>query len=144
MTNYLKSLPASLVSPNLKNSKPKVSKKLTKKYQRLNLRKKKSLKPEKYFNNPLYQCIWSIKEKTKNRIFFNSLWPTTLNPYLQALFLQTRKIQNQKFLKNNTKISTIEFEKTLSPKFEKYFNNPLCQRQLQKFRKSKKWEAFEA
>jgi len=30
-----------------------------------------------------------------------------------------------------------------SPKLEKYFNNPLCQRRLQKFRKKKKWEAFE-
>jgi len=37
---------------------------------------------------------------TKNRIFFNSLLQITLNPYLQALFLQTWKIQNQKFPKN--------------------------------------------
>jgi len=34
--------------------------------------------------------------------------------------------------------------KNKSPKPEKYFNNPLCQRKLQKFRKRKKWEAFEA
>jgi len=46
------------------------------------------------------RSIWSIKKKTKNRIFFNSLLPTTLNPYLQAFFLQTWKIQNQKFPKN--------------------------------------------
>jgi len=39
------------------------------------------------------------KKKNKNRIFFNSLLQTTLNPYLQALFLQTWKIQNQKFPK---------------------------------------------
>jgi len=42
----------------------------------------------------------SIKKKSKNRIFFNSLLPTTLNPYLQALFPETWKIQNQKFPKN--------------------------------------------
>jgi len=36
----------------------------------------------------------------KKWIFFNSLLQTTLNPYLQALFLQTWKIQNQKFPKN--------------------------------------------
>jgi len=29
------------------------------------------------------------KKKTKNRIFFNSLLQTALNPYLQVLFLQT-------------------------------------------------------
>jgi len=40
------------------------------------------------------------KKKTKNRIFFNSLLQTTLNHYLQALFLHTWKIQNQKFRKN--------------------------------------------
>jgi len=33
-------------------------------------------------------------------MFFNSLLPNTLNPYLQGLFLQTWKIQNQKFRKN--------------------------------------------
>jgi len=40
------------------------------------------------------------KKKNKNRIFFNSHSQTTLNPYLQTLFLQTWKIQNQKFPKN--------------------------------------------
>jgi len=44
----------------------------------------------------------------------------------------------------NTKISTVESEKKLSPKPEKYFNNPVCKRRLKKFRKRKKGEAFEA
>jgi len=51
------------------------------------------------------RSIWSIKRKrkNKNRIFFNSLLLTTLNPYLQALFLKTWKIENQKFPKNSPK-----------------------------------------
>jgi len=45
------------------------------------------------------RSIWRIKRKKKiqNRIFFNSLLQTTLNPYFQALFLYTWKIQNEKF-----------------------------------------------
>jgi len=46
------------------------------------------------------RSIWSIKKRTENQIFFNSRLPTTLNPYIQALFLQTWKIQNKKFPKN--------------------------------------------
>jgi len=37
----------------------------------------------------------------------------------------------------NTKISTVESGKNRSLKPEKWFNNPLCQRRLQKFRKRK-------
>jgi len=77
------------------------------------MRNSKNPKLEENFNNHLYQwrlqkvrkrkkmrSIWSIKKRTKNWIFFNSLLPTTLNAYIQALFLQTWKIQNQKFPKN--------------------------------------------
>jgi len=39
LTNHLKSLPPSLVFPNLKNSKPKVLKKLRQRFQRLNWKK---------------------------------------------------------------------------------------------------------
>jgi len=46
-TNHHKLLPQSLDSPNLKNSKPKVPKKLTQRFERLNLGKNRSLKPEK-------------------------------------------------------------------------------------------------
>jgi len=85
------------------------------------------------------------KKKTKNRISFNSLLPITLNPYLQALFLQTWKIQNQQFPKKLTqKFQWLNLRKKKSPKLEKYFNNPLCKRRLKKFRKRKKWEAFAA
>jgi len=45
-TTHLKSLPQSLDSPNLKNSKPKVPKKLTQRFERLKLGKNRSLKPE--------------------------------------------------------------------------------------------------
>jgi len=37
----------------------------------------------------------------------------------------------------NTKISTVKFEKKLSPKLEKYFNNPICKRRLKSLEKGK-------
>jgi len=80
----------------------------------------------------------------KKWIFFNSLLQTTLNPYLQALSLQTWKIQNQKFPKNYHKDFNGWIWEKLSPKLQKYFNNPLCKHRLKKFGKRKKWETFEA
>jgi len=84
------------------------------------------------------------KKKNKNRIFFNSLSQTTLNPSLQTLFLQTWKIQNQKFpkYKHENFNGWIWEKRSLKP--EKYFNNPLYKRRLKKFRKRKKLEAFDA
>jgi len=60
------------------------------------------------------RTIWSIKRKkkeTKNRIFFNSLLQTTLNPYLQACFSKTIKFKTKSSQEIKKKISTVESEK---------------------------------
>jgi len=90
---------------------------------------------------------WSTKRKrkNKNRIFFNSLLQTTLNPYLQALFLKTWKFQNQKFGKNEHKIfNDWIWEKRKVPNLKNTSTIPSINDDYKRLEKGKKWEAFEA
>jgi len=91
--------------------------------------------------------IWSIKRKrkNKNRIFFNSLLQTTLNPYLQPLFLQTSKFQNQKFAKNEHKnINGWIWEKRKVPNMKNTTTIPSINDDYKRLEKGKNWEAFES
>jgi len=91
--------------------------------------------------------IWSTKRKrkNKNRIFFNSILQTTLNPYLQALFLQTWKFQNQKFAKNEHKnFNSWIWEKRKVQNLKNTSTIPSINDDYKRLEKGKKWEAFEA
>jgi len=83
------------------------------------------------------------KKKNKNRIFFNSLSQTTLNPYLQTLFLQTWKIQNPKFPKYKHKnFNGWIWEKSKVPNLKNTSTIPYINDDYKRLGKRKKWEAF--